>query len=165
MTPSDPGARHDRPAHAALVDAAPEDRAGRTDRTARMIGPEPVAAVARAWQDLVDELDGDAPAVDRFATIWLELLPRRLTSCRRALARDDREAARVRLLTLHSSAVMLGLDEFARTAWRCQAALDEDRGDDDAASARALARTLMDEAQTAATLVRAALGQGRWSKR
>ncbi|WP_407319976.1 Hpt domain-containing protein [Isoptericola halotolerans] len=130
-----------------------------------MIGPEPVAAVARAWQDLVDELDGDEAAVDRFATIWLELLPRRLTSCRRALARGDRESARVRLLTLRSSAVMLGLDDFARTAWRCQAALDEVRGDDDVTSARSLARDLVDEAQTAAALVRAALGQARWSKR
>ncbi|GAA1981014.1 hypothetical protein GCM10009718_17470 [Isoptericola halotolerans] len=130
-----------------------------------MIGPEPVAAVARAWQGLVDELEGDESAVDRFASIWLELLPRRLTSCRNALARGDREAARVRLLTLHSSAVMLGLDDFAQAAWRCQAALDEGRGDDDVASARSLARDVMDEAQTAAALVRAALGQGRWSKR
>ena len=130
-----------------------------------MIGPEPVAAVARAWQDLIDELDGDEAAVDRFATIWLELLPRRLTSCRRALARGDREPARVRLLTLHSSAVMLGLDDFARTAWRCQAALDEVRGDDDVTSARSVARDLVEEAQSAAALVRAALGQARWSKR
>lgn len=130
-----------------------------------MIGPEPVASVARAWQDLVDELDGDESAVDRFATIWLELLPRRLTSCRRALARGDRESARVRLLTLHSSAVMLGLDDFARAARRCQVALDEVRGDDDETSARCLARGLVDEAQTAAALVRAALGQARWSKR
>ncbi|MCK0116068.1 hypothetical protein BCE75_101124 [Isoptericola sp. CG 20/1183] len=128
-----------------------------------MTGLDPLAAVARAWQDLIDGLEGDAPAVDRFATIWLELLPRRLTSCRRALARGDGELARVRLLSLHSSAVMLGLEDLARSTARCQAALDED--DPGLETARALARDVMVDAQEAAALVSAALGQGRWSKR
>ena len=119
--------------------------------------------MARAWQNLIDSLEGDERAVDRFATIWLELLPRRLTSCRRALARGDDEVARVRLLSLHSSAVMLGLEELARSTERCRVALDQ--GDVGVVWAGALARDVLTDAHAAAALVSTALGQARWSKR
>src|SRR5690606_8317072 len=118
---------------------------------------------ARAWQDLIDQLEGNGPAVDRFATIWLELLPRRLTSCRRALVRGDGDLARTRLLSLHGSAVMLGLEDLAYSTARCRAALDA--GDDGLESARVLAREVMIDAQMAAALVSTALAQCRWSKR
>lgn len=119
-----------------------------------------LSAVARAWHGLVDELGGDERAVRQFATIWLELLSRRLASCRRALVSGDDDTARVRLLTLHSSAVMLGLDRFAQITWRCQQVLGETSQD-----ARELAREMIAEAQVAAGLVRTVLDQDRWSKR
>ncbi|WP_278235945.1 hypothetical protein [Isoptericola sp. AK164] len=124
-----------------------------------------VVAVARAWHELVAELDGDERAVERFATIWLQLLPRRLAACRRALVSGEDDAARVRLLTLHSSAVMLGLDRLAEVTWRCQSALDQPTAADDDRSARCQGREVIAEAQSAAGLVRAALGHARWSKR
>jgi len=125
--------------------------------------PGDLMTVARAWHDLVEDLEGDERAVERFATIWLDLLPRRLAACRRALVAGDDDTARVRLLTLHSSAAMLGLDRFAKIAWRCQDALDASATG--TSSARHLARDMIAEAQVSAGLVRTVLSQARWSKR
>ncbi|WP_402468701.1 hypothetical protein [Isoptericola aurantiacus] len=159
------GARTDRDAQVtARADVFPRTPARALVETSALSSSRDLMTVALTWHELADELGGDERAVQRFATIWLDLLPRRLSSCRRALVSGDDDTSRVRLLTLHSSAVMLGLEKFAEITWRCQAMLGATSADD-AETSRYLARDMIAEAQVAAGLVRTVLTQAPWSRR
>ncbi|MFC8596923.1 MULTISPECIES: hypothetical protein [unclassified Isoptericola] len=76
-----------------------------------------------AWEQLAADLHGDRAALVGFATSWIRLLPGRTAALGDALRDRNLDAAHDLLLTLRSTATMLGVADLATAATQALEAL------------------------------------------
>ncbi|MFT4167445.1 MAG: hypothetical protein QM650_19590 [Microlunatus sp.] len=128
-------------------------QSGGTDET--LPAAEPVGTVggqsgpAPAAADRFVALDPGQDAMEQFLTDYLQMLDGRLDAIRRCLADSDLEGARVAILSLESSSLMLGRNPLAVSLGVLRAQLD--------LSSSEQRRTLLTSVEQAATGFRADL--------
>ena len=88
----------------------------------RSVGGQP--APAPAADDRFVALDPGQSAMDRFVADYLQMLEGRLDTIRRCLADSDIEGARVAILSLESSSLMLGRNPLTACLGELRARLD-----------------------------------------
>ncbi|MFE6967994.1 hypothetical protein [Isoptericola sp. NPDC057653] len=119
------------------------------------LGPE------AAWEQLAADLHGDRAALVGFATSWIRLVPRRTEGLAAALREGDADAARGLLLTLRSTATMLGVGDLVDAATHALAALGAGGTDGAWDHLEAVASA----ADTGAIVIAGMIAQEGWSNR